>query len=92
MSENWSWKEENKSRHSAGDAFVLRRPGGWGQRFNAYCQREWAANLNGEYLRNAKGHIRQFATSTAAKRAAEAADLDRAMIDRTTSVMDAAFS
>lgn len=85
MSENWNWIKENQSRYSAGpDTFVLRRAGGWGQRFNAYCKREWAAHVDGKYLVNAAGNIRQFATSKAAKIAAENYILERAITHRSS--------
>lgn len=69
---NLTWTKVSQSCHTAGGAvFVQRNSGGWGQRFNAYCQREWAASVDGEFLRTAAGHIRSFASSEAAKRAAE---------------------
>jgi len=71
-----NWTRENKSRHTAGNSVsVERRAGGWGQRFNAYCQREWAVRVNGSYLVTAANNFRTFASSEAAKRAAEDAVL-----------------
>lgn len=66
------WKQERKGLYTAGeDVIVERSIGGWGQRFNAYCKRPWAAKVDGSYLTTAKGDVRTFGSSDTAKQAAE---------------------
>lgn len=65
------WERISKGIHSAENAKVECRRGGWGIEFKMNSKRPWAAFYKGYALLTKNGNVRTFASSAAAKAAIE---------------------